>query len=79
MQNACECANEDVRDPETSAQSKRMDSFLFYRLTTAAALEFGHILASSCKAVRVRATGAPRAHPPEVVGHGRRSLDSKIR
>ena len=25
------------------------------------------------KAVRVRATGSPRAHPPEVVGHGRRS------
>jgi hypothetical protein len=24
--------------------------------------------------VRVRATGAPRAHPLEVVGHGRRSL-----
>ena len=25
------------------------------------------------KAVRVRATGSPRAHPLEVVGHGRRS------
>jgi hypothetical protein len=24
----------DVRDPEERAQSKRMDSFLFYRLTT---------------------------------------------
>jgi hypothetical protein len=30
------------------AQSKRMD-FLFYRLTDANALEFGHILASSCQ------------------------------
>ena len=25
------------------------------------------------KAVRVRATGSPRAHPLEVLGHGRRS------
>ena len=25
--------------------------------------------------MRVRATGAPRAHPHEVVGHGRRSLE----
>jgi len=33
------------------AQSKRMD-FLFYRLTDANALEFGHILASSCKTFR---------------------------
>jgi hypothetical protein len=32
-----------------AAQSKRMVSFLFYRLTTADTLEFGHILASSCK------------------------------
>jgi hypothetical protein len=32
-----------------AAQSKRMVSFLFYRVTTADTLEFGHILASSCK------------------------------
>jgi hypothetical protein len=33
---------------------------------------------SGAEAVRVRSTGAPRAHP-QGMGHGRRSLNSKIR
>jgi len=32
-----------------AAQSKRMVTFLFYRVTNSDALEFGHILASSCQ------------------------------
>ena len=32
-----------------ASHSKRMETFLFYRVTNSDALEFGHILASSCK------------------------------
>ena len=46
------------------AQSKRMD-FLFYRLTDANALEFGHILASSCKQAGFRRSYTHwERHPP---------------
>jgi hypothetical protein len=54
MQKACDCAKEDVRDPEVRSSEKTNGNFLlaFYRVNressdNAAALEFGHILASS--------------------------------